>query len=1052
MRTLQDAAALLAAAHDADGLAPLARALGFADPDPLDASALASLGLDEIVARARVARGGGTMRALLVELPAGRAWRDALTGVAARLSARAPQLLWLLLATERGGHTVSIAAWTPEYPRPRVAALVADRRRVLPSDAESVRALAAATGDGDLVAHARWVETLGREALTRRFYRALERVVESLAGAVDRAPHEDRRELAFLIVSRLIFLSFLETKGWLARDHRFLERGFERCAMALGGYHRTVLRPLFFGTLNTARSLRSPAARAFGDIPFLNGGLFAPAPVERRWRATLFPDEALALVFDELLGRYRFTAREERADWSEAAIDPEMMGKAFESLMQGEARRDSGAFYTPHTLVRAVTRAALVDALSARDLPSACVARALDGGAVENPVAMRARVERLAILDPACGSGAFLVHALEEIAGLLGRMGDRRPAAALRRDVLARSIFGVDASPTAVWLCELRLWLSVVIESTEGDPNAVAPLPNLDRHIRVGDSLAGAAWEEGAPIGGAKVARMRERYARATGARKRTLAVAFERAERGQALAIAQARVARLTSARRELLSALRGRDLFGRRRVATAAERAFLDESRARLREGRAECRRLSDGGALPFCWIAAFPDVAAAGGFDVVLGNPPWVRLHRIPAGTRAALRSRFAVYGGAAWARGAALAGAGSGFGAQVDLAALFAERSLALLRQGGTLALLLPAKLWRALAGGGVRRLLADRARLVAIEDWSEAPPAFDAAVYPSLLVARRAAPDDARGAVAVSRHRRAGAVRWCLDERRLALDDDPASPWLVMPAPVRDAFDRLTSAGAALADTHLGRPALGVKCGCNEAFVVRLLDRHGELATVSDGARTGLVERALLRPVIRGAGAGRSGVPDEWILWTHAPGGAPLDRLPPHAARWLAPWQRRLRSRADARRGGRWWSLFRTAGAASGAARVVWADLAVALRPLVLAPRDPAVPLNSCYVLPCRDPREAHALAALLASPLLAAWLAALAEPARGGFRRHLAWTVALAPIPRDWHAARDLLAPLAARDAGPDELLGAAMSAYGLRPRDVEPLLAWSAS
>jgi hypothetical protein len=104
-----------------------------------------------------------------------------------------------------------------------------------------------------------------------------------------------------------------------------------------------------------------------------------------------------------------------------------------------------------------------------------------------------------------------------------------------------------------------------------------------------------------------------------------------------------------------------------------------------------------------------------------------------------------------------------------------------------------------------------------------------------------------------------------------------------------------------------------------------------------------------------------------------------------------------------------------------------------------------------VPLNSCYVLPCRDPRDAHAVAALLASPLAGAWLGAIAEPARGGFRRHLAWTVALLPLPRDWAAARELLAPLASRDATADDLLDAALRAYRLRARDVEPLLAWSA-
>jgi hypothetical protein len=130
---------------------------------------------------------------------------------------------------------------------------------------------------------------------------------------------------------------------------------------------------------------------------------------------------------------------------------------------------------------------------------------------------------------------------------------------------------------------------------------------------------------------------------------------------------------------------------------------------------------------------------------------------------------------------------------------------------------------------------------------------------------------------------------------------------------------------------------------------------------------------------------------------------------------------------------------------------------VWADVGRAPRALVLAPHEESVALNSCYVLACRDARDAHTLAALLNSPLLAAWLALIAEPARGGYRRFLAWTVALLPTPRDWSRARDILAPLAQRaqqgiDPGAGELLDATLRAYGIHRPDIEPLLEWTES
>jgi hypothetical protein len=335
----------------------------------------------------------------------------------------------------------------------------------------------------------------------------------------------------------------------------------------------------------------------------------------------------------------------------------------------------------------------------------------------------------------------------------------------------------------------------------------------------------------------------------------------------------------------------------------------------------------------------------------------------------------------------------------------------------------------------------------------VEDWSASPVAFDAAVYPSLLVARRLE-DGATAApatVAAARHHRGGVLRWCLTSDRLALDGEPGAPWVLLPDDARDAFERVAAGGVPLAESALGRPMLGVKCGCNDAFVVRVRGVTGALAEVEGGGRAGTVERAMLRPLLRGESLADEGAPAEHIVWTHAPGGAPLAALPPHAARWLAPWQRRLRARADARSGGAWWSLFRTAGASPGAARVVWADVGRSPRPRILPPDDPAVPLNSCYVVACRDVADARALAALLASPLAAAWLGALAEPARGGYHRYLAWTVALLPLPAEWRRARALLAPLADGGASADDLLAASLRAFRLRARDVEPLLAWSA-
>jgi hypothetical protein len=244
--------------------------------------------------------------------------------------------------------------------------------------------------------------------------------------------------------------------------------------------------------------------------------------------------------------------------------------------------------------------------------------------------------------------------------------------------------------------------------------------------------------------------------------------------------------------------------------------------------------------------------------------------------------------------------------------------------------------------------------------------------------------------------------------------------------------------------------------LGVKCGCNEAFTLEIAGCEDDALIVTHGGRQGTVERALVRPMLRGemVAPWRLRPTSSAIVWTHDSDGAALRALPPRAARWLAPWRGRLAGRSDLRGNRAWWSLFRTEAADCRRARVVWCDFGRAPRAAVIPAGDPIVPLNSCYVLACDDPCDALAVAAMLNSVLAAAWLGAIAEPARGGWHRYLAWTVSLLPLPRDWPRAREQLAPLTERALlgmlpGEQELLAAVCRSYRLTHAEVAPLLAW---
>jgi hypothetical protein len=275
--------------------------------------------------------------------------------------------------------------------------------------------------------------------------------------------------------------------------------------------------------------------------------------------------------------------------------------------------------------------------------------------------------------------------------------------------------------------------------------------------------------------------------------------------------------------------------------------------------------------------------------------------------------------------------------------------------------------------------------------------------------------------------------------------------------VLIPPLARRAFDRVARTGIPFFHSDFGRPLLGVKTGCNRAYIVRVESIDGDVASISAGGRIGLIERDLLRPLIRGETLEKWTVagPREYLVWPHDEHDRPRRALPPLARRWLLPFRDVLSARSDLHGRILWWSVFRTESAKNEHPRVVWADFGLTPRAIVLEAHESFVALNSCYVVSCATSSDAHALATLLNSSLAAAWLNSIAEPARGGYRRYLGWTMSLLPIPVDWDRTRSLLAPLGERAMhgdipADDEILGAVLGAYELCLTDVQPLLSWA--
>ena len=527
-------------------------------------------------------------------------------------------------------------------------------------------------------------------------------------------------------------------------------------------------------------------------------------------------------------------------------------------------------------------------------------------------------------------------------------------------------------------LAELRLWLALIADVSAGpdDPELarIAPLPNLDGHVRQGDALVDpltlARALSGAPAPATPASEL-ERLSSArrklfglAGAAKRDALTGLARAEAGLARGLFRAAVAALERRSAELVAAAKDRDLFGRRRGLTADARALLRRLRASRRELRAAAARLErEGGAPFFAFESHFGDVLARGGFDLVAGNPPWVRGERVPARVREALATRYATWRPAR----------GRGFAHLPDLAVAFVERALELAAPGGSAALLVPAKLASSGYAEPLRRRLAEGACIERVAPSLAAGGAFAAAVYPMVLVTTRAEPT---GREQVATALGARSTTPLIPQRALAGD----GPWIL----ARDAVRVARHLGARC--VRVGErwsPQLGVKTGADDVFL-----------SAQPGPAT--------RPAVRGRDVGPWRVtPRVHLLWTHAPDGRPLAHLPPALAAALAPHLDRLGRRSDYRAGPAW-QLFRTA-LAYAPCRVVWPDLARRLAAVV--PDREIVPLNTVYGIATREPDDAYALAALFNSRWLTALARLHADPARGGFRRFNARVVRALPLP-----------------------------------------------
>ena len=345
------------------------------------------------------------------------------------------------------------------------------------------------------------------------------------------------------LLGQIVFLYFLQKKGWfgVGRDDdwgtgpkNFLRLLLEKMIADYKNFFNDILEPLFYEALAKERD-KDFYSRFNCKIPFLNGGLFDPIS-DYDWVHTdiLLPDDLfsnhvrtkegdIGTGILDIFDRYNFTVKEDEPLEKEVAVDPEMLGKVFENLLEVKDRKSKGTYYTPREIVHYMCQESLINYLvneceekvDRKDIETLIqygetavehdsrveqegketltYSYKLPESIRKNAQLLDDRLKNIRVCDPAIGSGAFPVGMMNEIIRtrntLTNYLEDKedRSIYSFKRDAIQYSLYGVDIDPGAVEIAKLRLWLSLVVD--EEDIKQIKPLPNLDYKIMQGNSL-----------------------------------------------------------------------------------------------------------------------------------------------------------------------------------------------------------------------------------------------------------------------------------------------------------------------------------------------------------------------------------------------------------------------------------------------------------------------------------------------------------------------------------------------------------------------------------
>ncbi|MCX8027678.1 MAG: Eco57I restriction-modification methylase domain-containing protein, partial [Thermodesulfovibrionales bacterium] len=523
----------------------------------------------------------------------------------------------------------------------------------------------------------RWKEAFSVQRVTDQFFEDYKSVFFELRQNFENQgiSIKNSHELAQQILNRLMFVYFISKKRWLNDNPRFIKWYWQRYKQEKDkddSFYERWLKVLFLEAFNNRYSHPSyqpqDVRNALAIAPYLNGGLF------HRNELDDLPFSISDSLFERILNffeKYNFTIREDLPLDVEVAVDPQMIGYVYESLSNVAEeiyeRQDLGIFYTPTIEVDFMCRRALVEYLAGHlsQVPKIWIYRLLfdeDKKRVSDLITkqnlwyqLEESLDTLAVVDPACGSGAFVVgmlNVLTELYNLIYSNINRQMSQfELKRKIIGNSLYGVDVMPWAVHSAELRLWLQLIIdEDIPIENRKLYPLlPNLNLKLRVGDSLV---QEIGgislhlrdstlSPSSKKKLTSLRiekEKYYNNDPTAKFKTKEAFQHEELRIFTEILDDRIVNLKKNIQSLEGQKRAVQLSIFEREKNEQRQMSLFEEQIRAMKQEIEVlneakTKIHKAGHKPFVWDIDFAEIFGdKGGFDIVIGNPPYVRQEKI------------------------------------------------------------------------------------------------------------------------------------------------------------------------------------------------------------------------------------------------------------------------------------------------------------------------------------------------------------------------------------------------------------------------------------